>query len=302
MPQIVDLTQPYGGKGKYGDTFQGIADILDNIGNIERIRQDRSLNAKIINVVAMGGGPQEIAQAMVENQPQYSSGSVGFLQRIANKFTPPSMIEGQVGQMGIQSAMRPVSAHQKISEKKLAMIEKAEAEGDQEKVERLMGVRKKELEGMTREERIKALQTGLNAAAGTYFYQEGLEGGSEKPKNPVLYDFYADLLREEGIPVKERPGRKPKPGNLLRVGPGAGPKVGPRTGGALPPLPGHPFPHEGVYRDFGIEIPEFSVTLDALNQAYKDLPAEKKPRFEAAWKKAQEAGATPEEFLAEWQK
>jgi len=221
MPQIVDLTDT---KGRHTDTFQGIANILDTIGKVERLRQDRALNARVINVVAMSGGPQQIAQALVEAQPQYSTGPAGFLQQIANQFAPPSMIEGQVGQMGIASAMRPVSAHQRISDKRLALIEQAEAEGDTERVERLMGVRK-ELEGKTKQERIKILQTGMNAAAGQYFYQEGLEGGAKQPKNPVLYDYYADLLREEGIPVKERPGR-PKPSSAGDL-PSAGPKTGP---------------------------------------------------------------------------
>lgn len=122
-----------------------------------------------------------------------------------------------------------VSPHQRISEKKLAMIEQAEAEGDMERVERLMGVRK-ELEGKTKEDRIKILQSCLNAAAGQYFYQEGLEGGAEQPKNPVLYDYYADLLREEGIPVKERPGR-PSPKT----------PTGEPTGNGKPPGPEVPF-------------------------------------------------------------
>jgi len=115
--------------------------------------------------------------------------------------------------------------------------------------------REKAFEGMTKEERIKALQTGMNAASGQYFYQEGLEGGAKQPKNPVLYDYYADLLREEGIPVKERPGR-PKPpsaGGLPSAGPTVGPEIG--TQEVLPPLPGHPYPHAGVYRDLGLEIP-----------------------------------------------
>ena len=70
----------------------------------------------------------------------------------------------------------------------------------------------------------------------------------------------------------------------------------------LPPLPGHPFPHAGVYRNLGIPIPKFSFSLDALNKAFRNLPAEKKPAFEAAWKKAKKAGATQEEFLKEWNK
>jgi hypothetical protein len=102
---IVDLTQP---KGKYGDTFQGIANILDTIGKVERLRQDRALNSKIINLVSQGmGTPENIAQALTEAQPQYSSGAVGFLQEIANQFAPPSMIESQMGQMGIASAFQP---------------------------------------------------------------------------------------------------------------------------------------------------------------------------------------------------
>lgn len=97
--------------------------------------------------------------------------------------------------------------------------------------------REKAFEGMTREERIKALQSGLNAAAGQYFYQEGLEGGAQEPKNPVLYDFYADLLREEGIPVKQRPGSQtngrvlPQEGTKLvtKTGPQAEPSAGPQS-------------------------------------------------------------------------
>ena len=103
MPQIVDLTNP---QGKYGGSFQAIADILDNIGKVERLRQERSLNSKIINAVAMGGGPQEIAQILTQNQPQYATGSVGFLQKIASQFAPPSQIQQQVGQGLMQQAFQ----------------------------------------------------------------------------------------------------------------------------------------------------------------------------------------------------
>ena len=103
MPQIVDLTNP---QGKYGGSFQAIADILDNIGKVERLRQERSLNSKIINAVAMGGGPQEIAQILTQNQPQYATGSVGFLQKIASQFAPPSQIQQQMGQGLMQQAFQ----------------------------------------------------------------------------------------------------------------------------------------------------------------------------------------------------
>ena len=103
MPQIVDLTNP---QGKYSGSFNAIAGILDSIGKVERLRQERSLNAKIINVVATGGGPQQIAQVLTENQPQYSTGAVGFLQQLAAGFAPPSAIEGQVGQGLMQQAFQ----------------------------------------------------------------------------------------------------------------------------------------------------------------------------------------------------
>ena len=50
------------------------------------------------------------------------------------------------------------------------------------------------------------------------------------------------------------------------------------------------------------KVTKFTFSLSALNQAYKNLPPEKKYLFEAAWKKAKAAGATQEEFLAEWNK
>ena len=106
MSQIVDLSQPYGGQGKYGGSFKAIAGILDTIGKVERLRQERSLNAKVINVVAMGGGPQQIAQVLTENQPTYSTGAAGFLQQIAEQFAPPSMIEGQIGQMMMKNVLQ----------------------------------------------------------------------------------------------------------------------------------------------------------------------------------------------------
>lgn len=102
---IVDLSQPYGGKGKYGGSFQAVSDILDSIGKVERLRQERSLNSKVINAVSQGmGTPQNIARIIVENQPQYSPGGIGLLQQIAEKFAPPSMIKGQVGQVSMQTA------------------------------------------------------------------------------------------------------------------------------------------------------------------------------------------------------
>ncbi|MCJ7483864.1 MAG: hypothetical protein MUO31_12975 [Thermodesulfovibrionales bacterium] len=103
MPQIVDLTNP---QGKYGGSFNAIADILETIGKVEGLRQERSLNAKVINIVSQGGGPQEIAQALSQNQPQYSTGSVGFLQKIASSFAPPSQMQAQVGQGLMQQAFQ----------------------------------------------------------------------------------------------------------------------------------------------------------------------------------------------------
>jgi len=47
---------------------------------------------------------------------------------------------------------------------------------------------------------------------------------------------------------------------------------------------------------------KFTFSLDALNRALKALAPEEKPKFEAAWKRASKAGATQEEFLAEYNK
>lgn len=106
MPQIVDLTNP---QGKYGGTFNAIAGILDTIGKVERLRQERALNAKVINAVAMGGGtvgPQQIAEILSQNQPQYSTGTAGLLQKIASQFAPPSQIQAYMGQGLMQQALQ----------------------------------------------------------------------------------------------------------------------------------------------------------------------------------------------------
>jgi len=54
----------------------------------------------------MGGGPQQIAQVLTENQPTYSTGAAGFLQQIAEQFAPPSMLERQYGGALTQAAIQ----------------------------------------------------------------------------------------------------------------------------------------------------------------------------------------------------
>jgi len=139
MPQIVDLTQPYGGRGKYGDAFAGIAGILDTIGKVERLRQDRALNSKIINLVSQGmGTPQNIAKVLVEAQPQYSTGAAGFLQQIASQFAPPSMIESQVAGMGIESAFQTMSPSQMMALERWNKYKEAVVAGDKDTADRLL--------------------------------------------------------------------------------------------------------------------------------------------------------------------
>ena len=107
MPQIVDLTRT---RNKYADSSQAIGNILNTIGKVERLRQERALNAKVLNVIAQSGGnvdPREIARVLVEAEPQYDAGPVGFLQKIANKFAPPSPMVTGAAQQAAQGALDP---------------------------------------------------------------------------------------------------------------------------------------------------------------------------------------------------
>jgi len=105
MPQIVDLTRT---RNKYADSSQAIGNILNTIGKLERLRQERALNNKVLNAIASGKTtPQEIAQVLISAEPQYDAGPVGFLQKIADKFAPPSPMMTGAAQQAAQGALDP---------------------------------------------------------------------------------------------------------------------------------------------------------------------------------------------------
>ena len=301
-----------------GENTRAFMSMMSIMGEAETERRKDIMTKNILKALSGREGVEGIAQAATM-EPGFSGGFSGILQRIASPFAERTMgLDDIIAGKGIESAFETTSPSQQISAKKLAMIEKAETEGDQEQVERLMGVRAS-LEGKTKEERIKTLQTGLNAAGGQYFYQEGLEGGAKQPKNPVLYDYYADLLREEGIPVRERSGRPVKNGGQSRfLDKGTGipsettsAATGPPTQKGTP-LAGErlvPYVDETGRRSFVPEsrISELGKEAEKearvrLNQIFGSLPGDKQAEFGSMWAKAKKAGATDVEFLSEYLK
>lgn len=67
-----------------------IAEIVDIIGKAETKRRQINLNNKVMNIIAAGGSPeqitQDIAQAVVDQGPDFDPGVAGFFQRIASPF------------------------------------------------------------------------------------------------------------------------------------------------------------------------------------------------------------------------
>lgn len=224
-------------------TVRAIVGILQTVGAAEQKRREEQTLTKITR--AMSGGATVIEAIAASKGPEFSTGVPGALQKIGGMFQPsPGGMDKSIQQAIIGRAIQrdPLETEARRADIDLTKARTKYYSKDRTKAHGVapwymspewantpegIKAREKAFEGMTKEERIKTLQSGLNAAAGQYFYQEGLEGGATQPKNPVLYDFYADLLREEGIPVKERPGSQKKTGDLPEAGPEAGPKVGP---------------------------------------------------------------------------
>lgn len=239
MPGVQLLPSPRVNPYAY-DNSKALMSMMDIMGKAEVGRRRDIMTKNILEALARGEGREGISQAALM-EPGFSGGIPGVLQKIASPFAQMAPgIDDIIAGRGIESAMRdPLefeALRADIDFKKARTRYYGEGKSrhgvapwwtDPEWADTPEGraAGEKAMGGMTREERIKILQTGMNAAAGQYFYQEGLEGGAEQPKNPVLYDYYADLLRAEGIPVKERPGRQTNTGNLPKVGPQVGPQI-----------------------------------------------------------------------------
>jgi hypothetical protein len=144
---------------------------------------------QIIQDALRSGLPPQIAMGLGNLQSRMMPG-VGVLPGWWSQASP----EQRSGYVQRQTTPRTKSSSQIISEKRLKMIEDAEAKGDTERVERLMGIRSTGT-GQTLDEQIKSYTALQNAAAGQYF-APGLEGGATAPKNKKVYDFATEKLED----------------------------------------------------------------------------------------------------------
>ena len=87
MAQIVDLRER---EGKFGANAKAISQIIDMIGQAETKRRQVMLNNSVMSVIAKGGTPEEIsqnvAQAILNQEPKFDTGLSGALQRLASPF------------------------------------------------------------------------------------------------------------------------------------------------------------------------------------------------------------------------
>ena len=192
--------------------------MMNILSSTEVARRKEIMTRNVLEAIARGSGREGISEAALM-QPGYSGGIAGLLQKIASPFADQATgIDDIIAGRGIETAMRdplevqgmqadldyktartkyynqprPVSATQRIAERKWKMIEAAAAKGDTKRVDQLMSIRSDE---QSLDEQIKTWQTLQNAAAGQY-YAPGLEGGATAPKNQKVYDLATKKLNE----------------------------------------------------------------------------------------------------------
>ncbi len=109
---------------------QAISRIMDNLGRAETLRQNRQRTTNVLQAMAAGGTPQDIARA-ASVEPQFDTGFQGFIQQLGARFAPNivSPIEQQVARQGVTRAFQDPL----ITEQRQASIESTRALTEQRK-------------------------------------------------------------------------------------------------------------------------------------------------------------------------
>ena len=109
---------------------QSIRRIIEGIGRAETSRQNRQRTTNVLQAMAAGGTPQDIARAATVD-PQFDTGFQGFIQQLGARFAPNvvSPIEQQIARQGLSRAFEDPL----IREQRQASIESTKALTEQRK-------------------------------------------------------------------------------------------------------------------------------------------------------------------------
>jgi len=85
---VIDLTQP---EGKYAGLSEGILNILNIVGQVEKDRQERELTDTVLSGLSSGKDFDSIlADVAAKSGSPYAKGPKGWVQRVAGAFAPRS--------------------------------------------------------------------------------------------------------------------------------------------------------------------------------------------------------------------
>jgi len=104
---VIDLTNP---QGKYGGSAKAVAGILQSWGQFERDRRDLALTEKFLRNLSEGQDfNTALGGVMREQNPAYSGGIGGVVQKVGSRFMPRSNFIDRLAGVSMQ-ANAPVSA------------------------------------------------------------------------------------------------------------------------------------------------------------------------------------------------
>ena len=135
MPGVINLAGPAQTAQKSLAGTDAFGGILQTLGEIETIRQNRMMESSVLSALSRGASPEELMK--IVNQPvQFDEGVPGFFQRIAARYAQPSPLKEAVTQAGAKEAISP----DKVTMSDIRMREylKAVQAGDTERADKLL--------------------------------------------------------------------------------------------------------------------------------------------------------------------
>lgn len=104
--QIVDLSQPYGGYGKYGQTFQALAGLMQIITQGKQLARQEMVRSKLMELLSGEDDEKTLTGFMAKPLDVTPKKGLGGVLDIFNPFTPAARGTGPIEEMVMSGMMK----------------------------------------------------------------------------------------------------------------------------------------------------------------------------------------------------